>query len=89
MAKSKNKLKLTHQEVQIRLDKYAVMSREDKIDVWNTLYIKFNNIAADDGYPLDKDYMSQVVDQYETTLLEGEQYEVLAILRDFREYHQL
>ena len=89
MAKSQNKLKLTEVEIRIKLDKYAEMSHAEKVDVWNVLYVKFNNLAVDKGYPFDEDAISAIVDQYEKTLLEAEKYEVLAILRDFRQYHQL
>jgi hypothetical protein len=83
------KPKLTQVEIRIRLDKYAQMSLEDKKDVWNVLYVKFNNLAVEHGFPIDPDYMSELIDEYEITLLDGEQYEVLAILRDFRQYHHL
>lgn len=89
MAKSQNKLKLTEVEIRIKLDKYAEMSYAEKVDVWNVLYVKFNNLAVEKGYPFDEDAISTIVDQYEKTLLEAEKYEVLAILRDFRQYHQL
>lgn len=89
MAKSQNKLKLTEVEIRIKLDRYSQMSHAEKVDVWNILYVKFNNLAVEKGYPFDEDAISALINQYENTLLEAEKYEVLAILRDFRQHHQL
>lgn len=89
MAKSPNKLKLTEVEIRIKLDKYAEMSHAEKVDVWNLLYVKFNNLAVEKGYPFDEDAISSLINDYEKALLDGEKYEILAILRDFRQYHEL
>lgn len=89
MAKSKNQLKLTEAQIRIRLDQYAAMTHEEKLDVWNVLYVKFNNMAAEAGCPFDEELMTGFIDDYERVLLEAEKYEVLAILRDFRQFHEL
>lgn len=89
MAKSRNRFRFTEAEIRIKLDRYAEMTVEERIDVWNLLYVKFNNLAVEKGFPFDEDAISALINDYEKALLEGEKYEILAILRDFRHYHQI